>query len=185
MNKGLSPELSLHLTSLNFNLSESFNIFILNTMKLNKSIQLEYNNNLSLRWFSGFTSGDGSFQVDIRKIKNIEERYQVLVRFSIGQHRRDDELLRSFIKMLDCGKVYIRKSKNKEVYIEYRIDKFKDIKNKIIPLFIKYPVIGQKLLDFQDFCRVANLIDKKYHLTSEGLNEIQIIKKGMNSFRIP
>jgi hypothetical protein len=37
-------------------------------------------------------AGEGSFQVDIRKSKTSKSGYQVLLRFSIGQHRRDEQL---------------------------------------------------------------------------------------------
>jgi hypothetical protein len=30
-------------------------------------------------------------------------------------------------------------------------EKFVDIDTKIIPFFVKYPIVGQKQLDFQDF----------------------------------
>lgn len=61
--------------------------------------------------------------------------------------------------------------------------KFSDIRDKIIPLFSDYPLIGSKALDFQKFCEVAKLIEKKAHLTSEGLKEIVLIKKEMNRGR--
>ena len=68
-------------------------------------------------------------------------------------------------------------------FFEFQVEIFKDIYNKIIPFFIKYPIVGQKLLDFQDFCRVANLMNENAHLTLEGINIIRIIKEGMNKGR--
>jgi hypothetical protein len=41
-----------------------------------------------------------------------------------------------------------------------------------------------KLLDYQDFYNVANLMNKKTHLTDLGLNKIRLIKQGMNRNRI-
>jgi hypothetical protein len=35
-------------------------------------------------------------------------------------------------------------------------------------------------LDFKDFCLVAELINKKAHLTWEGLKKINVIKSRMN-----
>lgn len=91
----------------------------------------------------------------------------------------------NLINFFDCGKVqkkYLKKY-NKE-FFEFRVEKFEDINKKIIPFFIKYPIIGQKLLDYQDFCKVAKLMNKKAHLTIEGINQIQIIKKGLNKGRV-
>lgn len=107
------------------------------------------------------------------------------MRFSIGQHRRDEQLMRSLIDYLDCGRVYkkINKKYNTE-FFEFRVEKFKDIDDKIIPFFVKYPIEGKKLLDFKDFCKVCNLINEKAHVTIEGLNQIRLIKKGMNTGRV-
>jgi len=38
-------------------------------------------------------------------------------------------------------------------------------------------------LDFADFCKVAELMKNKAHLTQEGLEEIRQIKAGMNTRR--
>lgn len=140
---------------------------------------------LEPNWLSGFTSGEGSFQVDIKKNKTLKAWSQVLLRFSIGQQARDEQLLRSFIDFWDCGFVQkkINKKYNKE-YFEFRVEKFADIDTKIIPFFVKYPIVGQKQLDFQDFCKVAKLMKEKAHITTEGFNEIRKIKEGMNTGRI-
>ena len=58
--------------------------------------------------------------------------------------------------------------------------KFKDIEGKIIPFFKKYPLQGVKALDFDDWCKAAEIINKKEHLTPEGLERIRKIKAGMN-----
>jgi hypothetical protein len=42
---------------------------------------------------------------------------------------------------------------------------------------------GAKALDFLDFCKAIDLINKKEHLTKEGLNKIIKIKSDMNSNR--
>jgi hypothetical protein len=53
----------------------------------------------------------------------------------------------------------------------------------MIPLFNKYNVKGVKNLDFQDFCKIAKLINKKAHLTIAGLKKIRKIKVNMNKGR--
>jgi hypothetical protein len=104
--------------------------------------------------------------VDIKKNNSIIG-YQVLLRFSIGQHSRDKQLLNSFIYYLDCGNIYkkINNKRNKEFY-EFRVEKFSDINTKIIPLFINFPILGLKSLDFKDFCEIANLMAEKFHLSA-------------------
>lgn len=71
--------------------------------------------------------------------------YRVCLTFIITQHERDKELLASFMDYLGCGSIY----KNKDVY-EYRVSKFSDIEDKIIPFLKNYPIKGVKSKDFDD-----------------------------------
>ena len=82
------------------------------------------------------------------------------------------------INYFNCGKLY----KNNNCF-NLTVRKFADIDNKIIPFFIKYPIIGNKSLDFQDFYRVSKLIKEKEHLQIEGIKKISSIKSGMNTKR--
>ena len=52
-----------------------------------------------------------------------------------------------------------------------QIKNYYDIQNKIIPFFNKYPILGIKSLDFNDFKLVANVIQSKEHFTAKGLNQ--------------
>lgn len=67
--------------------------------------------------------------------------------------------------------------------MRFVIYKFSNIYDKIIPLFKKYSIQGIKFLDFQDFCQAAKLIKKKYHLTSNDLEQVRTIKAKMNIAR--
>ena len=61
--------------------------------------------------------------------------------------------------------------------------KLSDIIKKIIPLFKNYPIQGEKVKNFEDFCKVDELIKQKKHLMGDGLEQIRIIKAGMNRGR--
>ena len=121
-------------------------------------------------WLAGFTSAEGSFI--------IRAGFQVQLVFEIEQHMRDHILLVSFISFFNAGSVI--KYKNASFY---RVTKFDDIVNKIIPLFKKYKIRGVKALDFKDWCQVAELMKQKKYLTKEGLEEIRKIKAGINKGR--
>ena len=86
--------------------------------------------------------------------------------------------MRSLVEFLKCGVIF----KNREA-IYFRVTKFHDITDKIIPFFEKYRIHGVKALDFADFCQVAELMKNKKHLTAEGLDQISKIKAGMNTGR--
>src|SRR5690606_111863 len=117
---------------------------------------------------SGFTSGEGSFSVRVFDSSHNITGSQVQLRFQLTQQSRDLELMENIIKYLSCGKI----SKRGDI-IDIHVTKFTDITEKIIPLFDKYPVIGVKRENFNDFCRVALLMKEKVHLTKEGLEQIR------------
>ncbi len=114
-------------------------------------------------WIVGFTSAEGSFLVKLMKSSAYKTGTQVQLEFNLTQHLRDERLIRSFIEYYGCGSVY----KDKETF-HYRVSKFIDIYEKIIPFFCKHSVLGKKFQDFKDFCKVAEIIKAKDHLTASG-----------------
>lgn len=94
------------------------------------------------------------------------------------QHSRDAELMKTLEEYLGCGNYYLRQDIG-----EFIVKRFEDNLNKIIPFFEKYPLQGNKALDFADFKRAAELVANKVHLTELGLEEIRLIKSKMNRGR--
>lgn len=78
--------------------------------------------------------------------------------------------------MRNYRKIYTRPES-----VNFVIYKFDDLFNINIPLYKKNCLIGTKWLDFEDFCRVANTMKKKQHLSEEGVSMIRQIKLGMNT----
>ena len=132
-------------------------------------------------WLAGFVSAEGCFYVLITKsTTKIGQRVQLI--FKLTQHSRDENLMKSLIKYFECG--YIDKDKSGNInWIDFRVTKFDDIANKIIPFFYLHLIQGVKVLDFVDFCQVADMMKNKQHLTEEGLEQIKKIKAGMNTGR--
>lgn len=134
-------------------------------------------NEFFLYWLAGFTSAEGCFFVNISKSAGgLKER--IRLRFVITQHYRDEGLMKSLTELFNCGDCRIRTG---GLAVDFIVEKFTDLTDKIIPFFQKYCIIGIKLEDFQDFCRVAELMKEKKHLTPpEGIDQIRKIKAGMN-----
>lgn len=86
--------------------------------------------------------------------------------------------MKSLIELLKCGSFHMQ---NDACY--YRVGNLSSITENIIPLFKEYPILGEKSKDFSDFCEVLEMIKDKKHLTKEGLEQIRIIKAGMNTGR--
>lgn len=139
-------------------------------------------NNISIynpQWLAGFTSGEGSFGVKVRNPKENSNAIIELI-FQINQHVRDKQLMDCIAEYLECGNIY----KHSLNAVVYRVSKRSNLTEKVIPFFIKYPILGIKALDFKDFCSISELISNKAHYTEEGLNQIIRIKVKMNTGRI-
>lgn len=63
---------------------------------------------------------------------------------------------------------------------DFTVNSFKDIDNKIVPFFSRYPLIGSKLWNLNDFNKVVKMMKNKEHLNKSGLDKIKI---GMNTKR--
>jgi hypothetical protein len=130
-------------------------------------------------WISGFISAEGNFDVRIPST-NSKLGYRVQLRFRLSQHSRDLLLMQKIVESLGSGKIY--KYAGKSALILSIVD-FKDITNKIIPFLNENPIIGIKLYDYLDWCKIHSLMVKRSHLSVEGINYIRKIKFGMNTGR--
>jgi len=128
-------------------------------------------------WLSGFTSAEGCFYLRVSPSKLIINPRVELV-YLLTQHGRDKNLMITIKDFLNCGHVYENRT-----WINYRVTKFDDIDNKIIPFFKKYMIRGVKSLDFYDWSQARELMKEKKHLTPEGLELIRKIKAGMKRGR--
>lgn len=129
------------------------------------------------QWVAGFTSGEGCFKVIVAKTPNTKLKLRVLLGFQITQHTRDEKLMTSLITYFNCG-ITEKDSRGPKLY--YSVYKFSDNYEKIIPFFKLHKIVGIKSEDFADWCKVAEMIKTKDHLTSSGLDKICEIKSGMN-----
>lgn len=116
--------------------------------------------------------------ITIQESKN-KGTYNIGLRFVITQHSKDLVLLDTISNYLGCGKCYFNRNE-----VNLMVSTFSDINLKIISLFNKYPLLGTKKEDYLDFCKVAELMKSKYHLTKDGIEKIKRIKSNMNSKRI-
>jgi len=124
-------------------------------------------------WLAGFVIAEGCFFVNTQKSATHKLKKSVQLEFNVTQHSRDELLVKSLINFLSCGNAY----KDKNVY-RYRVTKFLDLIDKIIPLFKKYLILGEKSKDFYDFCKIVDMMK-----TKEGLERICIIKTRVNTGR--
>ena len=130
------------------------------------------------QWVAGFTSGEGCFKVFVQEhLKNLTG-FRVMLGFTITQHNRDENLMKSFIDYFGCGKIEHRGDR-----LDFSVKNLRDTRDIIMPFFQKYPIVGVKSKDFDDWCLVVKLIIDKEHITNTGVEKIIKIKANMNRQR--
>lgn len=137
------------------------------------------NTTLDPNWIAGFVSAEGNFDVRIPATKS-KTGYRVQLRFRISQHSRDLVLMEKIVEYFVAGKIYNYPGKSA---ISLSIVSFTDITDKVIPFFNENGIIGIKLYDYLDWCKIHSLMLNGSHLTIEGINSIKEIKSGMNTGR--
>jgi hypothetical protein len=130
-------------------------------------------------WLAGFTDADGCFFISIYDSPKSKLGLAIQLSYIITQHIRDKELLEGISTYLGCGKCSLRKEAG-----DFKVVSVTDIIKKIIPFFTKYQLQGVKFLNFNDLCTAAEIMKVKRHLTEKGLNELKLIKSGMNTGRV-
>jgi LAGLIDADG DNA endonuclease family protein len=166
--------------SLNNGLSDKLKISFPNAIKLFKS-EVKIPNNIDLYWIAGFFSGEGCFYINITKAIDYKIGYSIRLQIIFSQHSRDKILLNKLMNTLKCGRVF--KHPKRDI-MSLVISNFEDIYTKIIPLFNEYKIKGIKSLDYEDFCKAAEIVKKGDHIKLVGLEQIKLIKSKMNKKRI-
>lgn len=89
--------------------------------------------------------------------------------------------MQRFVQYFNCGNVRVRS--NKLAACDFKVTKFSDIRDIVIPFFDKNLLLGVKSKEFAEFKKVSVLMQEKAHLIPEGLQQIKRIKEGMNRGR--
>ena len=180
-NQGLQEIVNLR-ASLNLGLSEELKVAFPCTVPVPRpgvSLIDFKEHTTKLPWISGFVSGEGCFSIVVSKSLTSKLGFNVRLRFILSQHSRDEQLMENLSNYFACGKC----EKSKDGMIYYRVTDFADNYDKVKPFFSKYELVGVKSQDFKDWCKVADIIKVKAHLTREGLDQIIVLKAGMNKSR--
>ena len=126
-------------------------------------------------WVTGFIDGEGSFHVSITETKNYKLGWVVQPRFQIGVHVRDHALLEVIKNHLCAGEIY----KYGPKALQFRISSKEDLM-VILKFLNKYKLQTQKRADCELWMEVCEMVERKEHLTLEGLHKIIAIRASMN-----
>ena len=86
--------------------------------------------------------------------------------------------MKNFVTYLGCGSL----DKTSREVVNFNVRKLSDINTIVIPFLLKHPILGEKLKDFQDWCKVLYFFESGTHM--KNIDEIVNIKSQMNNNRI-
>lgn len=161
--------------SLNLGLSDNLKLYFPDTVLVSRP-KFSFQGIPDPNLLSGFAEGEACFFISIYKSLKSKLGLAVQLVFKITQHSRDREVLKGIADYLACGRVENRKTEA----CDFTVNTFNSFDQIIIPFFMKYPLQGSKLLNFQYFKKVVDIMKVKAHLTPDGMNEIKQIKAKMN-----
>jgi len=125
--------------------------------------------NLDPYYITGFVEGEGSFYVGILPRSLEKVKWEVRPSFSLSQNKENKKTVFKLKEFFGCG--WIRPSR-KDNTLKYEVRSLRELDEKIIPHFEKYPLVGEKEKDFEILKKVVRLMIKGKHLEKEGLKEI-------------
>jgi len=106
-------------------------------------------------FLSGFALGEGSFMVVCRKRSGSARGFRLSAAFNVSQHDRAP--LDPFRETLGCGTMRI--AGNGGWYWE--VNGLRDQRERIVPFFERFALVGQKAQDYELYRRAVGLLDQR------------------------
>src|SRR3989344_6307877 len=141
---------------------------------------------LNAHYIVGLVDGEGSFTAYVRALYDSREqkrRVRVEPKFYIKLVEKDKNILFQLKEYFGCGNVYFQKDrrKNHQQCYRYEVTKRADLREIIIPFFLKYHLkLASKQKDFNVFCKLMAAIEKGEHLSPEGPRKLYRMKQRMH-----
>nr|ATI20501.1 LAGLIDADG endonuclease [Juglanconis juglandina] len=132
--------------------------------------------NLSPWFITGFTDAEGCFSITVYKDSTRPLGWRVCAEFLIGLHKRDVNLLREI--QVHLGGIGRIGKFSKDAYA-LRVNTIGQML-KIIHHFDKYPLISQKHADYLLWREIIIMMQRKEHITQEGLLTILSLRASLN-----
>jgi len=129
-------------------------------------------------YISGYVDGEGCFTVSFSPRTKLLMGWEVRPRFSVSQNAGRAEVLATIREYFGCGGLRPDRS---DKTLKYEVRDLASLLAKVIPHFEKYPLMSSKRRDFEKFATVCRLLERRMHLTREGLREIASVAVTMNS----
>jgi len=138
-------------------------------------------NNISLRigyYFAGFTDGEGSFNVSLRKGEGYRYGWQFAFTFNVSQ--KDKTILALLKETLRCGHLKQRK----DGLWSFVVEDQNSLLERVIPFFEKFSFLSNRMRkNFSIFGKIMLLVEEKKHTTPKGMKEIVGLREKLNEGR--
>ncbi len=124
-------------------------------------------------FLAGFALGEASFMIVCRRRGDYGRKWKLSAAFNVSQD--DAAPLELFQRTLGCGS--IRKAGNDGWYWE--VNNLRDISDRIVPFFGRFPLVGRKANDFARF-RDAVAILERGALSDDEFVAVLTLREAMN-----
>lgn len=134
------------------------------------------------QWIVGFVDGEGCFSCPIQQNRRMGRGWQVQPKFVVVQGERSVHVLEMIRDFFGCGRIYRnrRHDNHHEDLMSYQVQRGFDLRNVIVPFFEANPLRSAKYEDFLKFKKILAMMDRRMHLTIDGLRQIAEIVQTMN-----
>ena len=129
-------------------------------------------------YISGFADGEGCFCISIAPRATLAVGWEVRPSFSVSQNRDRAEVLYALQAYFGCGSIRPDRS---DKTLKWETRKLDEIVERVVPHFIRYPLLSAKQLDFERFAIVCLRMRDGEHRSRLGLLGIVSIVQDMNS----
>src|SRR5215831_13195314 len=118
-------------------------------------------------WIVGFVDGEGCFAIDLISNPTLTLGVQVQANFSVTQGIKSWSALERIQAYFGCGQIQLNpRQDHREDLAIYRVRKLSELKQVILPFFVRYPLQTAKAHDFDLFAQAVDAMGRKEHLTS-------------------
>jgi len=138
---------------------------------------------LSKDYIIGLTDGEGSFSIYPRPSKVSSWHNRVECHYYLKLRKDELPLLKKVEEFFKCGRISLQRDKriNHSDCYRFEISDLKNIQKIVVPLFKRNtPYSVNRKRDFELFCRIIDMVDKKKHQTPIGWKKIIKLKSRMH-----
>lgn len=129
-------------------------------------------------YIAGFTDGEGSFNVSVKKRLDYTDQWKLTASFNISQ--KDRVILAQIKHVLGCGT--LRERPDGVVY--YEVTNVRSLQEKIIPFFERFGFLSaNKKRNFSIFRKIVEAMYNNEHLTKVGFMRIMQLRETLNEGR--